>query len=107
MNVEISFGKWLGLRRKRLDLTQATLAHRVGCAVSTLQKIEAGKRRPSPEFAGRLADVLGIKPSKRAAFIDLARGSQDLSIFELFLPPTNLPAQTTPLIGRERDVSHL
>ncbi|MGB3715787.1 MAG: NB-ARC domain-containing protein, partial [Candidatus Promineifilaceae bacterium] len=42
-----------------------------------------------------------------AAFIDLARGSQDLSIFELFLPPTNLPAQTTPLIGRERDVSHL
>lgn len=105
MNEEISFGYWLKQRRKGLDLTQDEMAGRVGCTTSMLQKIEAGRRRPSPEFAGRLAEILDIEPDKRLAFVEFARGSQTLAVYELFRPPANLPAQSTPFIGREQDVT--
>ena len=42
-----SFGYWLRRRRKALDLTQDELAHRVGCAVGTIKKLEGDERRPS------------------------------------------------------------
>lgn len=105
MNEEISFGYWLKQRRKGLDLTQDEMAGRVGCTTSMLQKIEAGRRRPSPEFAGRLVEILDIEPDKRLAFVEFARGSQTLAVYELFRPPANLPAQSTPFIGREQDVA--
>ena len=38
MDEMASFGYWLRRRRKALDLTQATLAERVGCALITIQK---------------------------------------------------------------------
>ena len=37
-------------RREQLDLTRAQLAHKVGCAVITLRKIETGERRPSRQL---------------------------------------------------------
>ncbi|HEX9371760.1 MAG TPA: helix-turn-helix transcriptional regulator, partial [Roseiflexaceae bacterium] len=45
-----SFGYWLQRRRKALDLTQAELAQQVGCAVTTIKKIEADERRPSRQL---------------------------------------------------------
>ncbi len=105
MKEEFAFGHWLKQRRKRLDLTQEKLAGRIGCATSTLQKIEAGKRRPSRDFAGRIAAVLNVEPDKRPAFIAFARGSQEILVYELFLPPANLPAPATPLIGRKAEVA--
>jgi predicted ATPase/DNA-binding XRE family transcriptional regulator/tetratricopeptide (TPR) repeat protein len=105
MKEEIAFGHWLKQRRKALDLTQEELAGRIGCATSTLQKIEAGKRRPSGDFAARIAEVLRVEPDKRPAFIAFARGSQEILVRELFLPPTNLPAPATPLIGRKAEVA--
>jgi predicted ATPase/DNA-binding XRE family transcriptional regulator len=107
MDEEVSFGYWLKQRRDRLDLTQDQFARQVGCATSTLQKIEAGRRRPSPEFAGRLAIILRVEPDKRPAFVEFARGGQELAGYELFRPPTNLPAGSTPLIGREDDVANV
>ncbi len=105
MKGEVPFGRWLQRRRKELDLTQDELALQIGCATSTLQKMEAGRRRPSPEFAGRLAEILDVDLDKRQAFIRFARGSANPAVFDLFRPPTNLPAQSTPLIGREEDVA--
>src|SRR5215213_1228306 len=35
-----SFGAWIQRRRKTLDLTQAELAERAGCALGTIRKIE-------------------------------------------------------------------
>jgi len=68
-----------------------------------LQKIEASKRRPSPEFATRLGEVLGIPPDQCRALIEFAR----LDKHPPSLSPTNLPAQVTPLIGRERDAAQV
>ena len=45
MDLPTSFGYWVRRRRKALDLTQAALAQRVGCAKVTIQKIEAEERR--------------------------------------------------------------
>jgi predicted ATPase/DNA-binding XRE family transcriptional regulator/Tfp pilus assembly protein PilF len=105
MKEEIAFGNWLKQGRKRLDLTQLKLADQIGCAISTLQKIENSERQPSREFARRIAEVLNVAPVDLPAFIAFARGSQDLRVCELFLPPTNLPAAPTPLIGREAEVA--
>jgi serine-type D-Ala-D-Ala carboxypeptidase (penicillin-binding protein 5/6) len=59
---EVSFGMWLKSQRSARGLTQKQLAHQIGCATITLRKIEAEKRRPSIQFAKRLADIAVINP---------------------------------------------
>jgi len=73
MEPTTSFGYWLRRRRKALDLTQAELAMRVGCVVTTIKKLEADERRPSKQLAERLADHLGISSEERVAFLKAAR----------------------------------
>jgi transcriptional regulator with XRE-family HTH domain len=75
MNTDLSFSRWLRQRRRALDLTQADLAARVGCATDTLRKIESGTLRPSRQIAERLAELLAIPADERATFIRLARGA--------------------------------
>ena len=113
MEETASFGYWLRRRRKALDLTQETLAKRLGCAVVTIRKIEADQRRPSRQVAVLLAEILAIPAEERALFIACARGM--LSPLNLNLtsqpaepgpptPPHNLPSPLTPFIGREFQV---
>jgi len=91
MSDEFSFGRWLQRRRKALDLTQAELARRVGCAPDTLRKIEADVRRPSRQLAEQLANGLALRPSEQAAFMKAAREEQTVDA----LPP---PSQSAPHI---------
>ena len=120
METATSFGHWLKQRRKALDLTQAELAARVGCAMMTIQKIEAEERRPSKELAGHLARVLRVPPADHATFVRIARGelaAEQLSDL-VDQPPApaartsparrpTLPRPPTPLIGRERELAQL
>ncbi len=112
MEESYSFGNWLKQRRKALDITQAELARRVGCATVTLQKIELDERRPSIPMAERLAEVLDLLPPERLAFLQSARG--EMAVDRLVMdrlsaspsrPRHNLPAQSTSFIAREREVS--
>ena len=118
MDAELTFGQWLKKRRKALDLTQEELARRVPCAVITLQKIEAGERRPSKQMAERLAESLGIAVDVRPAFVRFAREGLGAHWPDLLSPAaqvalwsswprrrTNLPLAPTPLIGRDRDLT--
>ena len=113
-----SFGYWVQRRRKALDLTQADLAWRVGCSTGLIRMIEADTRRPSRQIAELLAEQLALPPAERAAFVKAARG--ELAVHRLAAPipsadaplphpparhPHNLPAQLTPLIGREQDLA--
>jgi len=137
MDTPTSFGYWVRRRRKALDLTQAELARRVGCAEVTIQKIEADERRPSSQIAALLAEHLHIPPGERTAFLASARGElavdrlKDITrpepIFQAVAPdlpsdfpplktkppptaPTrrsNLPTQPTPLVGRVRELADL
>jgi predicted ATPase/class 3 adenylate cyclase/DNA-binding XRE family transcriptional regulator len=71
---EHSFGIWLRLRRKALDLTQDGLADRVGCSVAMIRKIESEERRPSAQIVERLAEIFDIPTDERAPFLRFARG---------------------------------
>jgi WD40 repeat protein/transcriptional regulator with XRE-family HTH domain len=73
MNQDISFGQIVRERRRALDLTQAELARRVGCATVTIRKIEYDSLRPSQQIAELLAKSLAIPLEERAAFVRLAR----------------------------------
>ncbi len=88
MGAEITFGVWLKQRRRRLDLTQAELARRVGCAVVTIRKFEDDERRPSKDLAERLAVCLNLAPEEYDPFIAFARA-------EPYLDAVNPPAAPT------------
>ena len=110
MNASVSFGQWLKQRRKALELTREALAQRIGCAVVTLNKIEADERRPSHQLAELLAEHLNIPLNERQAFISFARakaGKDGALENPLFHSPTNLPAPPNLLIGRTADVAAL
>ena len=121
----VYFGEWLKRRRQSLDLTQAELAERAGCSVFALRKIESGERRPSKQLAGLLAHALEITGADLDAFLRAARGEMAgdrLSSPALLQPPVplpvsapvldsapmnNWPAQLTPLVGRESELTSL
>jgi predicted ATPase/DNA-binding XRE family transcriptional regulator len=117
MDLETSFGRWLRQRRRALDLTQDDLARQVGCAIITIQKLEADERRPSRQLAERLADKLRVAPDERAALISLARAEPyrdpaPAEVPESLLqvperPSANLPTPLTRLIGRKQDLAAL
>src|SRR5687768_18416365 len=112
----LSFGSWLKVRRKELGVTQEELAERIDCSLATIQKIEAGGRRPSGQIAHLLADYFHVPTDEQEAFVTFARtgrvasGSPEPSPNEVdvhapwrgaYKHKTNLPALLTPLIGRE------
>ncbi len=116
MDDTVTYGTWVRRRRRALDLTQAELAHRVGCAVTTIEKLEADARRPSKAMAERLADALELAPGARAGFLSDARRGWAGKLPDLVGPADRLPierprvsgvlpVQSTPLIGRAREVA--
>jgi predicted ATPase len=98
-------------------LTQAELASEVGCAVVTIQKIEAARRRPSKQMAEKLAAVLQIPLADNPAFLAFARLGSERQRFVAAQNdgrhaglrgqqrPANLPWPTTRLIGREQQLA--
>ena len=70
----MTFGLWLKVRRKELDLTRAQIASQIGCAEITLEKIERDLRHPSRQIAELLARALRIPDEGREAFVQFARG---------------------------------
>lgn len=115
---DLSFGSWLGLRRKAFDLTQGELAERVGCAVITIQKIEANERRPSKQMTRRLATPLQITEQDYPEFEAFARQGECAHHFAKYeftsgithwgqfsRRASNLPVPPTALIGRDKDVA--
>lgn len=108
------FGPWLRARRREAGVTQDELAERVGCSLITLQKIEAGERRPSRQMALLLASHLNIPVDEHEAFVTFARTSTASTPSEApeagqspwrtaHRRHTNLPVALTALLGREHD----
>ena len=128
MHEQVStFGVWLRHQRLALDFTQLELAERVACSVVTVRKLERDELRPSKQLAERLVQTLNIPPEQHAAFLAFARGlgpapqrhhaSTNEAAHEagpaatqataLPLRQQNLPAPTTPLVGREQELAEL
>src|SRR6185503_19401217 len=117
---QYSFGYWLRLKRKALDLTREALADRVRCSVSMIRKLEDEERHPSAQIAELLAEIFNIPPTERPAFLQFARGdwksapnlgdeeapwraSTQAGLAQQ--PRSNLPATFTSLIGRDKDIA--
>ena len=113
----VSFGEWVKHRRRTLDLTQKELAHRAGCSLTALQKIERDERRPSRQLAGRLIDFLEVPPEQRPLLLKIARGERMMEAFpstpqpvwrsQLESIPARLPVPSTPLVGREKELTEI
>lgn len=114
-----SFGYWLRLKRKALDLTREALADRVGCSLSTIRKLEDEERHPSAQIAELLAEIFNIPTNERPAFLRFARGdwrstpssTDEEDPWRVSTPAlsqqsrSNLPATFTSLIGRDKDIA--
>jgi len=133
MEPQHSFGVWLKRRRKGLDLTQAELARMLDCSMAAVRKFESEERRPSAPVVDRLMVIFDIPVDERTSFLKFARGDwyfspgtrQDESFWQvqeaqsppdsLTIPPlshparrrTNLPAQLSSFIGRERELAEV
>jgi len=119
-DLPVFFGEWVKKRRKALDLTQEELAHRAGCSIFALRKIESGERRPSKQLADLLAKALEVPSEEKQTFIRVARG--ETSLERLHLPPLDssiasisspqpahvsnrIPLLHTPLVGRGSELA--
>lgn len=111
-----TFGSWLKRQRQHLGITQADLAHEVGCSIHLVRKVEANERRPSKQMVERIADYVGVAPSDRVAFLRFARGTAVRAEAPtlLHLPHTNPlqpmeidAAAPSPLIGRDTEIAEL
>jgi predicted ATPase/DNA-binding XRE family transcriptional regulator len=132
---ELTFGAWLQLRRRQLDLTQQELADRSSCSVVTIRKIEQGNRRPSKQLAGLIAAALQVPTGQVIDFIAYARQDPDSTQIPAALQGSDqavalpaaypestqasrprhadgagtyiLPRPTTPFLGREAEIETL
>ena len=111
-----SFGYWLKLKRKALDLTREELAKQVGYSAATIRKIEDEERYPSAQVVERLADVFKIPQNERTDFLRFARGNWKSAPVDKReeertwrasgkSPRSNIPATTTSLIAREKEIA--
>lgn len=116
----LSLGPWLKQRRRVLDMTQDELAQRATCSLATIRKIEAGDLLPSKQLAHQIAIALGIPEAEHAAFVTFARAERAAVLATAFVEPApsseyfgqprqeprrqRMPAQLTPLVGREWEV---
>ena len=110
-----SFGNWLKLKRKALDLTREQLAERVGYSAATIRKIEDEERHPSAQVVERLAEVFRIPQNERTDFLRFARGDWSFAPVDTEeerpwrtsgkSPRSNIPATTTSLIAREKEIA--
>ncbi|HEX6290206.1 MAG TPA: FxSxx-COOH system tetratricopeptide repeat protein [Herpetosiphonaceae bacterium] len=98
-----SLGSWIRRRRKALDLTQAVLAQRVGCAEVTIRKLEAEVTRPSRQIAERLATCLEVPADAHAHFLQVARGERSVDD----LPPARMDRTITPSASADVPVEHI
>ena len=102
-----SFGYWLRLKRKTLDLTREGLADRVGCSAATIRKIEAEERHPSAQIVERLAEIFNIPINERSVFMHFARGGELAKSITTTEPRDNLPHPISNFIGREREIGEV
>ncbi|HET9908804.1 MAG TPA: helix-turn-helix domain-containing protein, partial [Anaerolineales bacterium] len=106
---------WLKLKRKALDLTREQLAERVGYSAATIRKIEDEERYPSAQVVERLAGFFKIPQNELEDFLRFARG--DLKSVPVEIDEnvpwrasskatrSNIPATTTSLIAREKEIA--
>src|SRR5918911_3420318 len=101
-----TFAALLRRHREAAGLTQEALAERAGLSTRAIAYLERGTHTPYRDTVFRLADALALAPQDRATLEATIRPGSVAAIgASLDRPRTTLPAQLTPLIGREQEVA--
>jgi predicted ATPase/DNA-binding XRE family transcriptional regulator len=104
---QLAFGDLLRQHRNALGLTQEELAARAGLNPDTISLLERGERRRPHKYTTRsLAEALGLSPQEVIRFETAARAPA-FHADAHGVPPSDLPSQLTPFIGREREVEEV
>jgi transcriptional regulator with XRE-family HTH domain len=64
LDAAVTFGERVRKERNRLGLSQMAMAEEVGVHYTYISSIERGERNVSLENIVRIAEVLGVDPSK-------------------------------------------
>ena len=115
MLTNLSFGEWLKRKRKTLDLTREVLAKQIGYSAATIRKIEDEERHPSAQVVERLAEIFSVPKDERKDFLRFARGDWKSAPVDAEedrpwrssgkSPRSNIPATTTSLIARGKEIT--
>ena len=103
------FGERLRRYRETAGYSQEELAQRAGLSANAISALERGeRRRPYPDTVRRLADALGLGDDGRAELVAALKTPEPATPVLQPVPPQParadaLPAEPTPLIGRERE----
>lgn len=108
----MSFGDQLRRYRELAGLTQEELAEKAGLTAKAIGALERGERqRPYPATMHALAHALGLNEADYAALLAARHPrAPEASSPAPSLPasatiPATIPAQLTPLIGREAEIA--
>jgi predicted ATPase/DNA-binding XRE family transcriptional regulator len=103
---KMPFASLLKQYRHERGLTQEELAEQAGLSARLISDLERGViQRPRRDTIRMLADGLALSGSDRDDFVLFARNGQVTQLFEDRAPAAvSLPAQPTPLVGREADI---
>src|SRR3712207_5779243 len=101
------FGVRLRRVREAAGLTQEDLAARAGLSAKGISDLERGaRRRPHPHTVRALADALELSEEDRASLLAAVPRRGDTAA-PAVVPGSTLPAPSTPLVGRERDLREI
>jgi predicted ATPase/DNA-binding XRE family transcriptional regulator len=104
-NTGSTFGELLRSHRNSANLTQEELAGRTGLTPQAIGKLERGeRRRPHRYTVEKLAEALGLTGHDLARFEAAARRSS-VRRATPGLILRDLPAPSTPLVGRDQEVT--
>jgi predicted ATPase/DNA-binding XRE family transcriptional regulator len=107
---DAAFGTRLRRFREAAGLTQEELASRADVSVKAISSLERGvRRRPYPYTVSSLAEALDLSEEERASLISAVpkRGDAPTSTAVPSHQKITLPAPSTPLVGREREISEV
>jgi predicted ATPase/DNA-binding XRE family transcriptional regulator len=107
---DVAFGTRLRRFREAAGLTQEELASGAEVSAKAISSLERGaRRRPYPHTVSSLAEALDLSEEERASLISAVpkRGDAPTSTAVPSHQKITLPAPSTPLVGREREISEV
>lgn len=78
-NLKTKLGQRIKYLRKKLNITQETLAELINMDITSLSKIETGRNYPQPETVEKIANALNVDIAQLFSFQDLKTKEDYLS----------------------------
>ena len=103
---DVQFGDLLRAARITKGMSQATLAELARLSGNAVSALERGARRaPRRESVASLARALALDPAESMRLESAAQRARHRRPRETPSPPTNVPRQASPFLGRQSEIA--